>query len=180
MKPRLLPIIVAAAMLLAAAARGADKPPQVVNPVGDWARFAAQYEKIIQVDVPLRGTLREVYIDRISGRLARLTGQLPYGTKLVMRDFGAAPDGKGGWLTRNGQFVPGEPTGVLVQEKEKGWGARHPASIRNGEWEYAVYTLQGQPIAIDAEKSCMGCHKQVENTDYTFLVQNFFANWMHR
>jgi len=176
MTPRFLPAFAAAATLLTGAAQGEDTPPQIVNPVGYWA----QYEKIIQVDVPLRGTLREVYIDSISGRLARLTGKLPYGSKIVMRDFKAAPDGKGGWLIRNGQFVPGEPTGVLVQEKERGWGAGHPDSIRNGEWDYAVYTPQGQPIAINAEKSCMGCHQQVESTDYTFLVQNFFANWMNR
>jgi len=81
---------------------------------------------IIQADMPLRGTLRQVYIDRASGWVARITGKLPYGTKLVMRDYVGVPDGKGGWKTEDKRLVPGNPTTVLVQQKERGWGASHP------------------------------------------------------
>ena len=76
MSRNLLGLTATALALLGAAALGADNsPPQVVNPVGNWQ----DYEMIIQADMPLRGTLRQVYIDRASGFTARVTGKLPYG-----------------------------------------------------------------------------------------------------
>ena len=163
--------------LSSAAALGADStPPQVVNPIGDWDA----YEMILQADMPLRGTLRQVYIDRASGFQARRTGQLPYGSKIVMRDYTAVSDGKGGWKTEGDRMVPGSPVVVLVQEKERGWGTTHPPEVRIGEWEFALYTPAGQPINADFEKACMPCHKQVEATDYNFLVTNYFADMPRR
>ena len=118
-----------AAGLSSAAALGADSTvPEVANPVGDWDA----YEMILQADMPLRGTLRQVYIDRASGFQARRTGKLPYGTKIVMRDYSGVPDGKGGWKTENDRLVPGNPTVVLVQEKSGDGGRRirsRPVSV---------------------------------------------------
>lgn len=159
--------------LSGAAALAAEGTPQDVNPVGYWD----DYEMIIQADMPLRGTLRQVYIDRASGWVARITGKLPYGTKLVMRDYTGVPDGKGGWKTEDNRLVPGNPTTVLVQQKEHGWGASHPENIRIGEWEFGLYTPIGKPINADFEKACMPCHKQVAATDYNFLVTNYFTGF---
>ena len=156
-----------------AAVLAAEDAPQVVNPVGNWD----EYELIIQADMPLRGTLRRVYIDRPSGWVARITGKLPYGSKLVMRDYTAVPDGRGGWKTANDLLVPGHPATVLVQQKERGWGASHPPEVRIGEWEFGLYTPAGKPIHADFEKACMPCHKQVAATDYNFLVTNYFTGW---
>jgi hypothetical protein len=157
----------------ATAVLGADSTrPPVVNPVGKWD----DYELIIKVDVPLRGTLRHVYIDRASGAEARRTGTLPYGSKIVMRDYAGVADGHGGWKSEGNRLVPGKAVVVLVQQKEKGWGTAHPEAIRNGEWEYAMYTPDGKPINVDAEKACMPCHKRYADTDYTFVVGNFFAD----
>jgi hypothetical protein len=161
---------------LSSAALAADDTPQVVNPVGYWD----EYEMVVQADAPLRGTLRQVYIDRASGFVARLTGQLPYGTKLVSRDYVGVPDGTGGWKTEGGRLVPGNPTTVLVLQKERGWGASHPENIRIGEWEFGLYTPAGKPIPVDFESACMSCHKQVAATDYNFLVTNYFAEFLRR
>jgi hypothetical protein len=172
-----LALFAAAAGLFAAGGLAADNaPPAVVNPVGQWD----DYEMIIQADMPLRGTLRQVYIDRASAFQARRTGQLPYGSKIVMRDYAGVPDGKGGWKTENDRLVAGDPVVVLVQEKERGWGTTHPPDVRIGEWEFALYTPGGKPIKADFEKACMPCHKQVEATDYNFLVTNYFGDLRRR
>ena len=164
------------ATLLSSAVFAAEDTPQVVNPVGRWD----EYEMIVQADAPLRGTLRQVYIDRTSGFVARLTGKLPYGTKLVSRDYVGVPDGKGGWKSEDGRLVPGNPTAVLVLQKERGWRTSHPPDVRIGEWEFGLYTPAGKPISADFEKACMPCHKQVAATDYNFLVSNYFADWSGR
>ena len=152
-------------------ALAADPARQPVSPVGHWS----EYEMILQTDQPLRGTLRQVYVDKTSWQRARLTNQLPYGSKLVARDFEAVPDGKGGWKLENDHLVPGKPTTVLIQQKEKGWGATHAEDIRTGEWEFAIFTAAGAQIPVDPEKDCMPCHKEVAATDYNFQVSRFLG-----
>jgi hypothetical protein len=156
---------------LALSALAAGTAPQPMNPVSHWS----EYEMLLQSDQPLRGTLRQVYIDKVSWQKARLSKQLPYGTKIVARDFEAVPDGKGGWELRNGQLVPGKATTVLIEQKQKGWGTTHSEGIRTGEWEFAIFTAAGEPIRVNPEKDCMPCHREVASTDYTFTVSRFLA-----
>jgi hypothetical protein len=172
-RSRLAALAVAVPLATAIAALAADPTPQPVdNPVGKWD----DYEMIIQVDVPLRGSLRQVYVDRVSAAEARRTGTLPFGTKIVMRDYEGVADGQGGWRTENRRLVKGKPVAVLIQQKEKGWGGTHPEAIRNGEWEYGLFTPDGKPIPVNTEVACMPCHKRYEATDYTFIVHNYFAD----
>jgi hypothetical protein len=63
-----------------------------------------------------------------------------------------------------------------IQQKRKGWGTTHPPAIRNGEWEYGLFTPDGKPIPINTEQACMGCHKLVEKTDHTYIVHSYFAD----
>jgi cytochrome P460 len=174
---RLTLLVTAGALAATIAAIAADPSPSPVdNPVGKWD----DYEMIIQVDVPLRGTLRHVYVDRVSAAEARRTGKLPYGTRIVMRDFVGVADGQGGFKSDGHRLVPGKPTLVLVQQKEKGWGGTHPEAIRNGEWEYGLFTVDGAPIPVNTEVACMPCHKRYESTDYTLIVHNYFADLARR
>jgi len=132
---------------------------------------------IIQADMPAARHVAAGVCRRASGWVARITGKLPYGTKLAARDYVGVPDGKGGWKTENDRLVPGNPTTVLMLQKERDWGTSHPESIRIGEWEFGLYTPAGKPIDADFEKACMPCHKQVAATDYNFLVTNCFAGF---
>lgn len=150
-------------------ALAANTTPQPVNPVDQWS----DYEMILQTDQPLRGTLRQVYIDKVSLQTAKLDKQLPYGTKIVARDFEAVSDDKGGWKLVDNHLVPGKATTVLIQQKERGWGVTHPENIRTGEWEFAIFTAAGVQIPVNPEKDCMPCHKEVAATDYTFQVSRF-------
>jgi hypothetical protein len=158
-----------AAASIGVPALATDNVPQPVNPAGQWS----EYEMILQTDQPLRGTLRQVYVDKASWQTARQTKQLPYGTKIVARDFEAVPDDKGGWKLADNRLVPGKPTTVLIQQKEKGWGITHPENIRTGEWEFAIFTAAGAQIPVNPEKDCMPCHKEVAATDYNFQVSRF-------
>jgi Cytochrome P460 len=176
-RTRLAVFAAAGALATAVAALAADPTPSPVdNPVGKWD----DYEMIIQVDVPLRGTLRHVHVDRVSAAEARRTGKLPYGTKIVMRDYAGVADGQGGWKSENHRLVAGKAAVVLIRQKEKGWGTTHPEAIRNGEWEYGLFTADGKPIPINTEQACMPCHKRLEATDYTFIVHNYFADQLKK
>ncbi|MCD8339993.1 MAG: cytochrome P460 family protein [Burkholderiales bacterium] len=57
-------------------------------------------------------------------------------------------------------------------EKEKGWGASYPESLRNGEWEYQAYHANKKPFteAEDSVTRCMSCHKSTPETDYVYSM----------
>lgn len=140
-----------------------------------------EFEKIIRVNVPVRGTLREVLIDEASATVARQTGELRFGTMIVMRDFQGVhvPVGEG-FVFANDQLVAGKPLVALIQQKERGFGRAHPSDVRTGDRDFALYKPAGKPIPVNVEVACMPSHRRFEKRDYTVLVRNFFHDAWHR
>jgi hypothetical protein len=159
-------LLIAPAASLAAEARKVE----LYNPVGHFEEF----EQIMQCDVPVRGTLRLILVDKPSAAQARRTGHLPFGTKIVMRDFLAQRDAGGKLLWNEHRLVPGQPTLVLIQQKERGLGRHADKSVRTKDWDFALYRPDGTPIPSRTEVACMPCHQRYAHTDYTFVVHNFF------
>ncbi len=59
---------------------------------------------------------------------------------------------------------------VAIQQKKKGWGADIPEAIRNGDWEYAVYDIDGRLRTSANVQPCFTCHKPREMDDFTFMA----------
>jgi Cytochrome P460 len=68
----------------------------------------------------------------------------------------------------NGRLIKGELTGIFVMEKRTGWGAEYGDELRNGEWEYARFTPDGQPSPNVDTKPCFQCHKPMSGQDFVF------------
>lgn len=69
-----------------------------------------------------------------------------------------------------GRFVKGEPLGVNVMEKRAGWGAEYPAELRNGEWEYAAFSVDGKLNEKANYRGCFQCHKPHERQDFVISL----------
>src|SRR5262249_37614120 len=57
-------------------------------------------------------------------------------------------------------------------EKRSGWGSEYSDNIRNGEWEFALFTPDGKPNPMVPVPVCMACHKPHEHLDY---IKTYFA-----
>ena len=68
--------------------------------------------------------------------------------------------------------MAGELVRIVVMEKRAGWGAEYPETLRNGEWEFAVFTPDGSRDKQTDTKVCMECHKAHDHLDYvkTYLA----------
>ncbi|HEV2055197.1 MAG TPA: cytochrome P460 family protein [Methylomirabilota bacterium] len=87
-----------------------------------------------------------------------------------MEVYQAKVDDKGALLRGpDGRLVKGNLVGVFVMEKDAGWGAEYPDSLRNGEWEYARFASDGQRQNVDT-KPCFECHKPEGAKDYVFTL----------
>jgi plastocyanin len=85
--------------------------------------------------------------------------------------YSAKKDEKGNVLKdAKGRFVKGDLVAYTVMEKRKGWGAAYPSEIRNGEWEYAVFTKDKQRNAKANIQGCFGCHKPHEQQDFVISL----------
>jgi len=62
--------------------------------------------------------------------------------------------------------LKGEIAGYGVMEKGSGWGAEYPPELRNGEWEYRVFTAQKTPNTQMKLNACFECHKAQASHDF--------------
>jgi plastocyanin len=66
----------------------------------------------------------------------------------------------------DGRFIKKDILAQFVMEKRSGWGAGYPDSLRNGEWEYAVFLPNGDFNPKPDYKSCFECHKPHAKMDF--------------
>jgi Cytochrome P460 len=93
-----------------------------------------------------------------------------------MEVYKAQVDGKGDLLRdADGRLIKGELTRIFVMEKRTGWGAEYDDELRNGGWEYAHFTPDGQPSPQVDTNLCFQCHKPMSSQDFVFTLPQLSA-----
>ena len=117
---------------------------------------------------------RELYAPAAAVEAVRKGQPIPHGTVLTLVQWSVQQDDKGNPLKdANGRFIKKDIIGHTVMEKQKGWGADYPSDWpRNGEWEYAVFTADGQPNPKGNanNKSCFTCHLPHAKQDFVISL----------
>jgi plastocyanin len=110
---------------------------------------------------------RELYASPAAIAAAKRGDPLPHGTVLTLVQYKAKVDAQGNPIRdANGRFVKGDLIAYAVMEKRRGWGHEYPEDIRNGEWEYAVFTADGALNDKVNYTACFQCHKPHDEQDY--------------
>jgi len=142
----------------------------------DKISFPDGYEKgVLYAVVDRHDTkqYRELYSTPEAVKAVREGKPIPHGTVLTLVQYQAQQDAEGKPIKdAKGRFVKGKLLGYTVMEKRKGWGAEYPAEWRNGEWEYAAFTVDRKPNAkANANaKNCFDCHKPHEGQDFVMSL----------
>ena len=153
-------VLVVLAGLTASSSAGPDKVAFPAN----WKSFVL-YNTVDRYDIK---QYRELYASsKEAVEAAKAGGPLPHATVLALVQYKAQVDAQGNPVKdANGRFVKGDPIGVTVMEKRAGWGAEYPAEWRNGEWEYAAFSVDGKLNTQANYKACFECHKPHEALDF--------------
>lgn len=150
---------IAAAMLPALAGAGPDR---IVFPAG--YRSGVLYTTVDRADIKQH---RELYASAEAVKAAQDGKPLPDGTVLTLVQYKVKLDDQGNPAKdAGGRFVKTEIAGYTVMEKRPGWGAEYPPELRNGDWEYSVFTADGKFNEKANFKSCFECHKPHADKDY--------------
>ena len=148
-----------------AASAGPDKVQIPMN-------YASTYQKIAVIDRYDNKTIRTVYMNPDAWAAAKPGQPLPDGTTLILEGRAAklGADGQPA-LDADGRFMPSDQIVLIAtQQKRAGWGTEYADTIRNGEWEYAVFQTNGSLNASANLQSCMQCHKPRAADDFTMVA----------
>jgi amicyanin len=160
-----LAVVVAVALLVAGTTSAG---PEKIQFPAKWESFV----KYATLDRHDNKQYRELYASSQEAVDAMKAGKpLPDGTVLVLIPYEAQVDAQGNPVKdANGRFVKGKRLGVNVMEKRSGFGTEYPADLRNGDWEYAVFSVDGKLNEKANYKGCFQCHKPHEAQDYVISL----------
>jgi len=159
----------AAATMIAVAARAG----------GDKVAFPAGYDKGVMYwsfDRADNKQHREYYAPAAAIEAAKKGQPLPQGTVLTMLQYSTKLGADGNpEKDANGKFIKDKLVAYAVMQKGAGWGAEYPDDVRNGEWEYQVFTADKAVNEKANLKACFGCHKPKASADYLFTLEQLKA-----
>lgn len=94
---------------------------------------------------------------------------IPDGAVIIVEVYAAVVDDKGQpRRDANGQYQRGRLLAYPVMHNSKGAGAQIPASLRNGDWTYALFGADRQPRANANQAECLACHKPRADSSFMF------------
>jgi Cytochrome P460 len=98
--------------------------------------------------------------------------ELPDGSVIVGEIYAAKKDADGKVVTSSlGRRIRNELVAIAVMEKRKGRGDAVPATLRNGDWDFGIFSPDGKPLNKDLN-TCRACHAPLRETQNLFSLQH--------
>lgn len=97
---------------------------------------------------------------------------LPNGSILVGEIYAAKKDEDGNIMkSALGLRIRDKLAAVAVMQKEEGWGDRFPDGLRNGNWDFAIFSPDGKRLEKDLD-ACRQCHAPLADTQHLFSIEH--------
>ena len=104
---------------------------------------------------------------------AKAGGALPDGTVLVGEVYKAKKDAKGEVIESSlGRRIRGKLAAIAVMEKRKGWGDKFPENLRNGDWDFAIFSPDGKRLVKKDLNGCRSCHAPLKDSQHLFSLEH--------
>jgi hypothetical protein len=147
--------------------------PQVAKTsLGFPQNYKASFVKYHAISFPATRQVRHYYANPAAVEAATAGRPLPLGSYLLAEVYAAKLDADGKPVAGpDGQFVADKPLFYTAMGTGQGWGAAIPEALRNGEWNYAVFSLDGQHRPGVNQAECLACHKPLAKDSYVFTTK---------
>jgi len=134
------------------------------------------FTKYHTINFPATKQVRYYYASKPAVAAAKAGKPLPDGSVLLAEAYAAKLDTDNKpVMGGDGFYVADKLLFYTAMAREAGWGGDIPEMLRNGDWNYAIFTTgkQHRPGVNQAE--CLACHKPLDNTSYTFTLKQLAA-----
>ncbi len=135
--------------------------------------YKSAYTKYTTISFAKKKQVRHYYANPIAVAAAKAGKPLPNGSKLFVEafkvkldDYQAPIEGADGHLVEASE----NPAFFTAMEMQAGWGEDIPDILRNGDWNYAVFTGAGELRTAVNQASCLACHKPLADISYVFSL----------
>jgi cytochrome c553 len=119
-----------------------------------------------------RKQVRKYFANTAALDAARDGAPLPDGSYLFVEVHAARLDGDGKPVTGpDGFYEADKLLFYTAMEMRDGWGASFPELLRNGDWNYAVFTDTGELRTNVNQAQCLACHKPLDSDSYVFSLK---------
>jgi cytochrome c553 len=138
--------------------------------------YKDSFVKYHTINFPATKQVRYYYGNKDAVQAAKAGKPLPDGAYLIAEVYAAKLDASGNPVSQSdGFYVPDKPLFYTAMGTGAGWGNDIPAPLRNGNWNYAVFTLDKKPRPGVNQAECLACHKPLDSTSYTFTIKELAA-----
>jgi cytochrome c553 len=130
------------------------------------------FTKYYTMNFPATKQVRYYYANKAAVVAAKAGKPLPDGSVLFAEVYAAKLDADGKpVMGGDGFYVADKLIFYTAMARAAGWGKDIPEMLRNGDWNYAVFTTDKQHRPGVNQAECLACHKPLDNTSYTFTLK---------
>jgi cytochrome c553 len=157
----------------ATGAATSEMPAEIAETrVGFPEDYRASFTHYTTISFPDRKQVRHYYANEAALGAARDGKPFPDGSVLFVEVFKAKLDDmKNPVKGADGHFVADALAAYTAMEKQPGWGDKIPEILRNGDWNYAVFTTDKTHRKGVNLATCLACHKPLVDEDYVFSLK---------
>jgi cytochrome c553 len=138
--------------------------------------YRETFTKYHAINFPATRQVRYYYANSAAVQAAKAGKPLPDGSVLFAEVYAAKlDDAKNPVKGADGFFVAEKLLFYTAMASGAGWGSEIPDMLRNGNWHYAVFTLDKKPRPGVNQAECLACHKPLDNVSYTFTLKELAA-----
>ena len=160
----------------AGGAKSAQLPATAKSNLAFPENYKATFVKYHAINFPATKQVRYYYANPAAVAAAKAGNPLPDGSYLLAEVYAAKLDAEGKPVAgADGFYVAEKPLFYTAMAAGAGWGEGIPAALRNGNWNYAIFTLDKQHRPGVNQAECLGCHKPLDNVSYTFTLKELAA-----
>ena len=127
------------------------------------------------INFPAAKQVRYYYANKAAVQAAKAGKPLPDGSYLFAEVYNAQLDAdKNPVKGSDGFFVGEKLVAYTAMATGAGWGNEFPDMLRNGNWNYAVFSSEKQQRPVN-QAECLGCHKPLDKASYVFTLKELAA-----
>ena len=138
--------------------------------------YKETFTKYHTINFPATRQVRYYYADKAAVAAAKAGNPLPDGSKLLVEVHAAKLEAENKpAMGSDGFYVADKLLFYTAMASGAGWGKDIPEMLRNGDWNYAIFTTAKQHRPGVNQAECLACHKPLDNTSYTFTLKQLAA-----
>ena len=134
--------------------------------------YADTFTKYHTINFPATKQVRYYFANKAAVQAAKEGKPLPDGAMLFAEVHAARLDmDKKPVSGGDGFFAADKLLFYTAMARGANWGKDIPDLLRNGDWNYAIFTTDKQHLSGVNQAECLACHKPLDKVSYTFTLK---------